>query len=186
MKKAVSQLISYIMLIGMVVAMSVVVATYLINQAKTSANFDAKEIEAQCTDVSIDALPLCEKSFPTDPTGNIKILELNMTNRPGSYYNITNLTVVRKYPSEVKTLSSEEFGYFLYKDNGEFYLDTNNPPKPLQIPIRPGKKAQLQVVFDTTKTTELTITPWVGFNENNVPCNEKIFKLTVPSGISSC
>ncbi len=185
MKKAVSQLISYIMLIGMVVAMGLIVGTYLINQAKTSANFDAQEIEVQCIDVAIDALPLCEKSFPTDPTGNIKILELNLTNRPGSYYNVTNLTVVRTYPNEVKTLSSEEFGYYLYRDTGAFYLDASN--KPLQIPIRPSKKAQLQVVFDTTKTsTELTITPWVGFDGNNVPCNEKIFKLTVPSGISTC
>lgn len=183
-KKAISPLIAYILLIGMVVAMSAMVSTYLINQAN-KINYNSKEIEIYCNDVAFDAVPLCKANIP-GRSDTRKILELNLTNR-GSF-NISNLTVIREETYQGKKnidiLDSGEFGYYPYDNNGNYKTNGN----PIQAQIRPNKKAMLHIVIDTAKSNNITITPWIDFNGNIAGCDEKAFKVenTEISILDSC
>ena len=172
MKKGVSPLVAYILLIGMVVTSGVMVGNYLIKQAKT-ISFESKEIEVYCSEVAIDAIPICK----IDIAGSYANLKLNLTNR--GYYNVSNLTIIRRDPN-AKTLKSEEFAYYPYNDLGGFFIEGSNR---LQIPIRPGKKALLEVVINKTARTEITITPSIGFGDKIASCNEKVFKVELTPSI---
>ncbi|MBS3163067.1 hypothetical protein J4427_00035 [Candidatus Woesearchaeota archaeon] len=177
MKKAVSPLIAYILLIGMVVATSAIVANYLIKQANT-ISYESKEIEIYCNDVAVDAVPLCKRNIPSNPDSSFKILELTLTNR--GYFNVSSLTVIREETTivsgqkKIDMLASEEFGYYPYKEDGTY---TDPQGNPIQAPIRPNKKAMLQIVIDTDKSNEMTITPWISFDEKIAACDEKAFKV---------
>ncbi|MBS3163406.1 hypothetical protein J4427_01835 [Candidatus Woesearchaeota archaeon] len=159
MKKAVSPLVAYILLIGMVVTSGVMVGNYLIKQAKT-ISFESKEIEVYCSEVAIDAIPICK----IDIAGSYANLKLNLTNR--GYYNVSNLTII--------------IAYYPYNDLGGFFMEGSNR---LQIPIRPGKKALLEVVINKTARTEITITPSIGFGDKIASCNEKVFKVELTPSI---
>ncbi|MBU0930193.1 MAG: hypothetical protein KJ623_03930 [Nanoarchaeota archaeon] len=165
MKKAVSPLISYIMLIGMVVAMSAIVANYLINQAR-DINFESQENAVYCAEVAIDAIPACKTPFP----GSTQVvLGLNLTNR--GYYSISNLSVVKKENNNVRTLDSEEFDIFPYLTDGSI--------NPNEAPIEPSKKGLLKLIVNSSETNEITVTPKININDKTTICNEKLFKLTV-------
>lgn len=161
MKKAVSPLIAYIMLIGMVVAMSAIVGNYLINQAR-NINFESKENEIYCADVAIDAI--VQKCVL-----QTRILSLNITNR-GSY-SISSLSIIRKDSATTNLVIGEEFNYNLYNN-----LQVEDTTKPL-FPILPGKKALLKLIINPSSETKITITPSIRINDKSTICNEKLFKL---------
>lgn len=160
-KKAVSPLIAYILLIGMVVAMSVIVGNFLIKQAR-DVNFDSKEIEIYCADAAIDAYSVCSELQGTE----VYIIGFNMTNR--GYFNISDVTIVRKTGSDVKTLTSDEFTFFTYNGGS---LNTQ------KMNLAPGNRALLKIAGITT-STEIFITPKINVNEKTASCNEKVFKLS--------
>jgi len=151
------------MLIGMVVAMSAIVANYLINQAK-DINFDSQENAVYCADVAIDAIPVCSDSIDTTHF----VLGLNLTNR--GYYSVSNLSIVQKEDNVVRTLDSEGFDIFPYLQDGTLNA--------VEAPVEPSKKGMLKVLIDTSKITNITITPKININNKITICNEKVFKLT--------
>jgi len=172
MKKAVSPLISYIMLIGMVVAMSAIVANYLINQAR-DINFDSQENAVYCTDVAMDAI--IEKCDIPE----LKVLYLNITNR--GYYSISNLAIIRKGTNTKNLIAGEEYNYTLYVNDIEDEFQS-------LVPIPPGRKALLKLVLKENVVLEsiiknITITPTININNKNSICNEKLFKLTIDTNI---
>ncbi|MDD5650994.1 MAG: hypothetical protein PHF86_11350 [Candidatus Nanoarchaeia archaeon] len=163
-KKAVSPLIAYILLIGMVIAISAIVGNFLIKQAR-DINFESKEIEIYCADVAIDAYPVCSQTL----SETNKIIGINITNR--GYYSVGNLSIVKREGTSVKTLVPEEFSFFTYTDG------TINT---IQTPLDPENKGMLKVVVDTSKlpSTEFLITPILKINDKIASCNEKVFKLS--------
>lgn len=164
--KAISPLISYILLIGMVIATSVMVSTYLIKQSK-SINFESKEIEIYCSDVAADAV--IERCIIDTTRNSIMVLFLNITNR--GYYNISNLGVARKDTNLKNLIPKDEFNYQLYNKDGSY--DSASPPIPS---IGPGRKVKFQLVVNQNPTTtKITITPSMSVEDKQAVCNEKAF-----------
>ncbi|MBS3155545.1 hypothetical protein J4404_03555 [Candidatus Woesearchaeota archaeon] len=178
MKKGISPLIAYILLIGMTVAMSVTVSIYLKNQAQ-SINFNSKEIEVYCADVAMDAELVCKNSE--------NVLGFNLTNR--GYYSISNLTISSKISGVTTTLdlNSGAYQWNIYTDNS--LGDSDNEA------ISPKEKALLLIALDLTDLTpanpiEITITPSITIDDKGAVCNEKVFKLSISNnninGLDSC
>lgn len=165
--KAISPLISYILLIGMVVATSVIVSTYLIKQSE-SVNFQSKEIEIYCSDVAVDAVVQCKREII--PNSNNYALKLNLTNR--GYYNVSDFSIVRKQATNLKNLiPGSEFNYILYKPD-----NTPDPSTSLN-PIPPSKRGLMEIGIDQSKNLEITLTPSINIDNKLALCNEKVFKL---------
>jgi hypothetical protein len=173
-KKAVSPLIAYILLIGMVVAMSAIVGNFLIKQSR-SINFESKEIEIYCSDVAIDGYPVCLAG-----TSGIGI---NITNR--GYYNVSDFSIVKRENNVVTTLTLKDNSYSF---STYLPIPNNGQLNPItQAQLSPESKGLLKVVINQKNLidTEILITPILKINDKIASCNEKVFKLSniqLPTG----
>jgi len=170
MKKAISPLISFILLVGMMVTIGSMVGLYLINQAKdTSNNLGRNQNEnLYCPDVAISVDKLCyDNTFTPQISQNgglVYKLRLKLKNR-GTFtiYNISfntdPLTSLNVYAIELPI------------EPGDI--------KDLDFTTNLGTINQDSITLEITEhdLNSISIIPKIRIEGEDIICNQKIFKL---------
>ncbi len=181
MKKAISPLISWILIVGMVITVGSMVSVYLINQAREQAGtFESSQYQnLYCPEVALDAQQLCYETLTEISGDNYAKIKLKLKNRGA--YSLHDIKLIVKSDT-LKTLTEEEYGLFDINDDSESF------------PISPGSLAYLKFNVKVDKDEEqyvngnyylpsghgikeISITPTINIEDNNIICNQKVFIL---------
>ena len=167
MKKAISPLISWILLIGLIIAMGALVSQYLVKQAK-QVKYEQYGSEFYCEGAAISIEDF--STFPHAPYGVSEIEVFNFTILNRGRYTIKELLVSVNYlegsTKKEKTLKlMDEYGW------GEF-----PPGEGCCPPIQPGSKTQLYVANLSGGILEVSIVPQIEIENTVYTCNQKVFK----------
>lgn len=187
-KKAISQLVSFVLLVGFAVAM----ATVIINWSKIQTeNIDFKKdyVREQCANVRVEINGVCR----TPDGEDIKVLLSN----PG-YWDIPFATIGRETASIPQSWCLDlEFNSNVsspgvistksYKINGTFlnssFGDILNQSESLNQ-YTECKDLQGGQVVEGIET--FTILPWLRIDEQTVPCSEKKISITQTDILCQC
>ena len=179
-KKAISQLISFVLLIGFAVAMAAIITTWSIEQVK-KVEFDKENIKELCKDVRLDISGACR-------TLDGQKVTLRLEN-PG-YFDISFATVGRETANIPEAWCLDL----------NFNLTTNLSNRLINYTIN-GIFLNANFDEDFNQFTEcknlgggvisepidsFTIVPWIRINDQSIPCTDKKAIISEQNMICNC
>ncbi|MFA5175741.1 MAG: hypothetical protein WC413_00565 [Candidatus Nanoarchaeia archaeon] len=182
MKKSISPLIAYVMLVGFTVVIGVFVSNYIINQTREQVSNIEKGSDLYCPDTSINAQLDCYKIL-----NDAKILNFTLKNT-GSF-NIVNITLYLKQGTDLDELEKDEQFSITSNSEGTTKLNVINPGVNAFLSLSAGLNDEDATDDDldlTLKPLEIIITPIIHVEDKNIICNEKVFKLKEIKSIRKC
>ncbi|MDD5133603.1 MAG: hypothetical protein PHD81_00420 [Candidatus Nanoarchaeia archaeon] len=192
MKKSISPLIAYVMLVGFTVIIGVFVSNYIINQTREQVSNIEKGSDLYCPDTSINVQLDCYKTFGNE-NNNEATRKLNFTFKNTGSFNIINITLYLKYGTELIELKKTEHFSITSDSEGNINLASVEPGINAHLLLstnKPLKDEDLDASDNdldlTSKPLEVIITPIIHVEDKNIICNEKVFKLKDIKSIRKC
>lgn len=188
MRKGISPLISWILLVGMAVSIGSLVSIYLINLSKAQGeSIGGAQLEnLYCPDVAIEGTGLC---YILTQGSNGVILRLDLKNK--GFFSITNISLVIKLEKKdgggERTIEKGKFEYYI-PDNSFPLGPDPNIIVPLSFSLINDPLTQVGVPNNGEDFTpvnnplnEIAITPMIKKEDKLIVCNGKVFKLQTSS-----
>lgn len=187
-KKAISPLISWILLIGFAVAMATVVINWSIEQVN-KVDFYKQTIKENCANVDLEITGACRNNYNVSGVGLGESIVVRVKN--AGYFDLPLATVGRSTSNIPESWcldldfnlssGSNELVVKNYKINGTF-LNTNFDSEFNQY-------TDCKALSGGTVNENLhsfTIVPWIRVEGQSVPCNEKRIIISEQNLVCNC